>query len=181
VSFVYLAVLFFLTVALAAWLLTMLVHGYFMFRNRVPYVLAPVGVLGEIVSALELPKQGTMVDLGCGDGRVLEAVQRAAPGMKLVGVDNNPLPLVLARMKLGATAKLKRRDILQTDLTGVTRVFCYLGPELMAQLEKKFERELTAEARVVSMQFPIPNRKPVKEVELAHGKAHAARLYVYKY
>ncbi len=52
---------------------------------------------------------------------------------------------------------------------------------MMAELEPRFERELAAGVRVVSVQFPLPTRKADKVVELINSASHAAKLYVYNY
>jgi hypothetical protein len=61
------------------------------------------------------------------------------------------------------------------------RVFAYLGPGLMKTLEPRFERELKPGVRVVSQQFPLPERRPDRKIELEHGRAYARALYVYDY
>lgn len=43
------------------------------FTTRAPFVPAPREILPAIVQALELKKGDVVYDLGCGDGRVLEA------------------------------------------------------------------------------------------------------------
>jgi precorrin-6B methylase 2 len=156
-------------------------HMILAMRNKVPYVTAPPRVLAQIVAALKLPEQGVLWDLGCGDGRVLRAARKAMPGLSLAGVDNNPMPLQLARWNLGRTARLVRGDILGVDLHEAARVFTYLGPELMEALEPRFEQQMPKGARLVSMQFALPHRKPVAEIVLEHAKPYAAKLYVYDY
>jgi hypothetical protein len=52
---------------------------------------------------------------------------------------------------------------------------------MMAELEPRFERELSAGARVVSVQFPLPGRAADKVVDLADSESHAGKLYVYNY
>jgi precorrin-6B methylase 2 len=155
-------------------------HLLLSMRNKVPYVAAPPRVLAQIVAALKLPEQGVLWDLGCGDGRVLRAAHKASPGLGIAGVDNNPMPLQLARWSLGRAARLVHGDILAIDLHKAARVFVYLGPELMEALEPRFE-QLPKGARVVSMQFALPHRKPTSEIVLEHGRPYAAKLYVYDY
>jgi hypothetical protein len=157
------------------------VHLILASRNAVPYVTAPPKVLPEILAALDLPAKGELWDLGCGDGRVLEAAHRMQPRLKLRGVENNPMPLQLARMKLRGAADLRQGEILDANLKQANRVYCYLGPGLMRDLEPKFFAELPKGARVVSMQFRMPGRKPDAEIVLNHGRAYAAKLYVYDY
>jgi len=161
--------------------LALMLHLVTAQRNAVPPVLMPPKALAEVVQALKLPDKGTLVDLGCGDGRVLAAVARTAPDVRLIGVENNPVLFGLAKAALPGTAKLVLGQIEKQDLHQIERVFVYLGPGLMASLEPRFELELPKGARVVSVQFPLPHRRPVKEYDLKYGKPYAKRVYIYDY
>ena len=165
------------------WLAAFLIwttHVTISMRNTVPFITAPPATLEQIIAALKLPDKGILWDLGCGDGRVLRAALKAKANLTVAGVDNNPIPLRIAKWKV-PPAKLVQGDILDTQFKGVDRVYCYLGPQLMAALEPRFLSELPAGARVVSLQFPLPHRTPDEEIKLKHGKRYAAKLYVYDY
>jgi SAM-dependent methyltransferase len=170
-----------LDVILALFVVTVAVYLVFASRNAVHTVMSPRGVIQEVAAVLDLPERGVFYDLGCGDGRILAAILARWPLVRAVGVDNNPVVLGLARLRLAGKADLRRCGIMSLDLSDADRVFTYLGPGLMAQLEPKLEREMPRGARLVSQQFPLPARKPDKVVDLEHGKSHARRLYVYDY
>jgi trans-aconitate methyltransferase len=155
--------------------------GYYMLRNRVPYVVLPQGAMTLVAQHMGVTVADTVYDLGCGDGRVIGRLQTDCPGARYIGVENDPAVWLLARFKLKKSAKLIRAGIMDTPLTAATRIYVYLGPQLMAQLEPRFERELAPGARVVSVQFPLPNRKPDSVVELKDSANYAARLFVYNY
>jgi precorrin-6B methylase 2 len=150
-------------------------------RNAVPPVFTPARAIPEVVASLDLPQRGTLVDVGCGDGRLLEAALEARPELRVVGVENNPVVWLRARLRLGRRAKLVLGQLEDLKLEQADRVFAYLGPGMMKALEPRFEHELRAGARVVSQQFPLPGRKPDRVIELAHGKPYAKRIYVYDY
>ena len=168
-------------VALAALVMVMVVHGYFMLRNRVPYVALPKAAVGTVVRQLSVRVDDVVYDLGCGDGRVITALQSNNPNARYTGVENNPLIWMMAAGRLRGRARIVRGEIADAKLDNATRVFVYLGPKLMAELEPRFERELPKGARVVSVQFPLPGRKPDAEMELVGSASYAARLYVYNY
>ena len=170
-----------LIVGLAVLATAMVVHGYFMLRNRVPYVALPNAAIGMVVSQLGVGDDDVVYDLGCGDGRVIAAVQNFNPNARYTGVENNPLIWMMAVVRLRVRARIVRGEIADAKLREATRVFVYLGPKLMAQLEPRFERELPKGARVVSVQFPLPSRTPDAEMELVGSTSYAARLYVYNY
>jgi SAM-dependent methyltransferase len=150
-------------------------------RNVVPPVFTPRGAVDEVIEALELPERGLLVDVGCGDGRLLADAVKLRPGLRAVGVENNPVVWCVARWRLGRRAKVVLGQIENMELTGADRVFAYLGPGLMAELEPRFERELSKGALVVSQQFPLPHRTPNRVVKLKHGKVFAKELFIYEY
>lgn len=155
-------------------------HLLFWSRNEVPFVSTPKSVIEQIIYALHISDNGTIFELGCGDGRVLKAIHNPTKS-KLIGVDNNPMVLMVAHLRVRKNAKLVRGDILKTDLSEATRVFCYLSDKLMAELEPRFERQLGSGSKVVSLQFRLPSRKPSRVIRLKDGRAWAQNLYVYDY
>jgi hypothetical protein len=144
-------------------------------------VPTPISVIPEVIQALDLPIRGTYLEPGCGHARVLKSVLMAAPKLDAVGIENDPIALAIARLRLRNKAKLIRGNLLNAKFDGVDRVFLYLSPRLMAALEDRFEKQLPPGARVVSLQFPFINRKPTAEINLDHSLSHARRLYVYDY
>jgi len=48
----------------------------------------------------------SVVDVGCGDGKLLAAVMRAAPGTRVLGIDGSPAALAAARARGVATLAL---------------------------------------------------------------------------
>ena len=169
-----------LVVALAGALVVLALHSYFMLRNSVPYVLLPVGALPIVARELDVRPQDTVYDLGCGDGRVLRALQSVCSEARYVGVENDPVVWALAKLRT-RNVQIRRGEIATTSLHAATRVYAYLGPQLMAELELRFERELPAGARVVSVQFPLPTRQADNIIELDNSLSYASRLYVYTY
>ncbi len=170
-----------LIVVLALFVAVMGAHGYFMLRNRVPYVVLPDGATMTVAEKLGVRDGDVVYDLGCGDGRVIAALRSGNSKARYIGVENNWVVWGLAVRRLRGKARLIRGEISKANLQEATRVFAYLGPKMMAELEPRFELELPRGARVVSVQFPLPNRKPDKEMELAGSASHAARLYIYNY
>jgi SAM-dependent methyltransferase len=170
-----------MSLVLLALAVVMVVHGYYMIRNRVPYVVLPEGAMRVVAEKLAVRTGDTVYDLGCGDGRVIVMLQKQQPGAKYVGVENDWIVWLRARWTLKRPVRLVHGEISQTPLAPADRVFVYLGPEMMAELEPRFERELKSGSRVVSVQFPLPHRRPDETVELPQSKRYAARLFVYNY
>lgn len=175
-------VLFLIVVVMAAIIIFAVIHMLFSSRNAVPSVWTPSKLVDEVIDALELPESGVLYDLGCGDGRILAAATRQRPGIDAIGVDNDPAALSVAKMRLkGRAARLVRGQIMSQSLGGAARVFTYLGPGLMAELEPKLAGEMPVGSRLVSLQFPLPNSPAKKVINLPGAPSHAQKLYIYEY
>ena len=155
-------------------------HLLFWSRNEVPFVRTPKKALEQIIYALSLSDSGTIYELGCGYGIVLEAILRHTKAI-VIGVDNNPMVLAVAWFRVGKRARLVRGDILKTDLSEASRVFCYLSDRQMANLELTLKRQLKSGAKLVSLQFRLPNTKPNQVLRIKNGSAWAANIYIYDF
>jgi SAM-dependent methyltransferase len=120
-------------------------------RQRVAACLAAVN-----------PKPGELlIDLGCGDGRVLRAARRQYK-LRAEGYELNPLAFLKASLlsMRCAAIKIHCRDFWKADLSGADVVFCYLFPDVMAPLARKLRTELKPGATIVSCNFPLPGFHP---------------------
>jgi len=83
--------------------------GYLVRADSVPYRAA-----GEAVLLEELPVRiGRVLDLGCGDGRLLDFVLQARPGAAGVALDFSPHMLDQARKRFGGSPQI---DVVAHDL-----------------------------------------------------------------
>lgn len=98
-----------------------------------------------------------LVDIGCGDGRVLREARRRY-GVKALGIEVNPLIYLLARLRnMGIKGvRVQRRNFWKMNLSNADVVFCYLFPDVMASLAEKLAAELRPGTRVISCNFPLP-------------------------
>ena len=129
---------------------------------------------------LPMEKDQYLVDVGCGDGRVLrEAAKRY--GSRCRGYEVNPLLFCIAWIgSLGRPRVTVRcRNFWNEDLGEADVVFCYLFPDIMPKLAKKLEGELKPGCRVVSCNFPLPGWKPLKTVRPS-ATMHDDPIYFYE-
>ena len=98
-----------------------------------------------------------LVDIGCGDGRVLRAAHRRY-GVKAVGFEVNPLAYLTARVLSLRTpgVRIQWGNFWFEDLGDADVIFCYLFPDVMERLAGKLEKELLPGTRVISCNFPLP-------------------------
>jgi precorrin-6B methylase 2 len=163
--------------------------------NDVPR-LAPFNPTADdaILSALSLAllhDGDIVVDLGCGDGRVLLAAAEACIGVRCTGFEFDDTIAARATAKLlrateegGARAAAAARvTVIHGDACGAeaaialdtaTVVFVYLVPAGLARVKLSLEKVLSRGGRVVSNMFSIPGWQ-ASETKTARG----CKVYLY--
>jgi SAM-dependent methyltransferase len=131
----------------------------------------------QVRAALDLAglKTGdTLLELGCGDGKVLIAAARQ--GIKVVGYELNPLLVVLAWLR---TRRYRRNvriiwgDFWRRPWPEAGAVFTFLLPKYMPKLDKKVMQYPHKPVKLVSFAFEIPHKT------LARTK-QGVYLYIYR-
>lgn len=181
---------------MATWIWIFIILAGGLFGLKIIYVLSIVLVLPITQGALYVPtsrkkiaafidavpmKSGQrLVDLGCGDGRVLRGARRRY-GVRTIGYEINPLAYLKARFfSFGCSnIKIKHQDFWEADLSGADVVFCYLYPDIMKRLTAKLNSGLKPGATIVSSNFPLPEFIPSKILRL-QGSRHNDPMYVYQ-
>lgn len=80
-------------------------------------ISAPMEAMGlAVLERLELAGDETVVDAGCGSGRVTQALVARLPRGHVIGVDGSPEMLEAARRRLGADADVRLQNLLELDL-----------------------------------------------------------------
>ncbi|MFH1259289.1 MAG: methionine biosynthesis protein MetW [Elusimicrobiota bacterium] len=177
-------VIIFLILLLLLIAVVMMLFFWSTLTTRAPFIPAPREILPAIVQALELKEGSTVYDLGCGDGRVLEACWRKQPQIKYAGLEKDWLPFWLAKWRLRQNKDIKiiRQNFLKRDLSDATHIFLYLFPEVMDQLLLKFEKELRPGTRVISCSFRFSRKEPISRIDLHRSKELLGRdLHVYEF
>ena len=144
------------------------------------YVSTPRRRVEAFADAIAMQPGQVMVDLGCGDGRVLRSVRRRY-AVRAIGYEKNPLAYLLARLlcvgRSGITVRF--RNFFKADLSGADVIFCYLFPDVLPDLAAKLGRELKPGALVVCANFAIPGWFPEKVLRIDHRR-HNDPLYLYR-
>ncbi len=119
----------------------------------------------QITRGLELSKLQpgqTLLELGCGDGRVL--VSAARRGAQVVGYELNPLLAAIAWIR---TRRYKGKvrvvwgNFWQREWPRADVIFVFLYPRYMAKLDKKCMQYTHKPVTLVSIAFRIPNKRPI--------------------
>lgn len=133
----------------------------------------------RFLSIADIQPGTVMVDLGCGDGRLVVAA--AQVGAIARGYEISIFPYILARLRVHFSVPKVRatilfRDLWKVDLRDVDFVYFFLMPSKIAALKEKFERELKPGARVISYVWPIKGWTP----ERALIEPGLTNLYIYR-
>lgn len=138
-----------------------------------PFVPTQQKYVEDIVRLSGVKPGHHVIDLGCGDGRIVRAF--AASGAHAVGYEVNPMLVWLSRIKsmrqLKGSTQFVLGNFVNHDLSRYDIIITYLMPPMMVRLEKKLLKELKLGACVVSNSFRFPNWQPI---------AQEGHLYVYE-
>ena len=138
---------------------------------EVPFVTTPMKVVARMLDMAQVGPKDFLIDLGCGDGRIVtEAAKR---GARAVGVDLDAYLIELCRRRarengLEQLASFEHKDIFEVDLSPATVVTMYLLPEHNLKLRDKLKREVKNGTRVLSHDWDmgdwIPDQRDVLDV-----------------
>jgi len=181
---------------MSACILTFLIFAAGLFVCKLLYVFATAGALPitqgavftstaavrikSFLDAVPMNDTELLVDLGCGDGRVLRAAQRRY-GVRASGFEVNALAYCVARI-LSFPMKgiqIRCKNFWSEDLRDADVVFCYLYPDVMKRLAVKLEKELRPGARIVSCNFSVPGWSPLVVIR-PEPACHNDPIYVYR-
>ncbi|HVV66590.1 MAG TPA: class I SAM-dependent methyltransferase [Candidatus Saccharimonadales bacterium] len=120
----------------------------------------------QVKTALELgnlSKGQTLIELGCGDGKVLIAA--AERGARVVGYELNP---ILALVAWGRTRRYGKRvrvvwgNFWWRKWPEADVIFTFLLPRYMEKLDKKCMQYDYKPVKLVSFAFEIPGKQPLR-------------------
>jgi SAM-dependent methyltransferase len=92
------------------------------------------------------PATGSLLDVGCGPGRHLAALERLAPGMRLMGIDLDPEMVALAAPRL-RSASVGVADMMDMNVEGsFDAVVCLFGTIALTLTVDAMRRAIAAMA-----------------------------------
>jgi predicted RNA methylase len=144
----------FQTVALLGWILLLPTQ-----QSLSPFHATPADVVDRMLVLAGVTKADTVLDLGCGDGRIpIRAAQKY--GARGVGVDIDPKLIDLAKGNARTAGveqlvEFRVEDALTTDVSNATVVTLFLLPSFNAKLQPILRKGLKPGSRVVSHAFSM--------------------------
>lgn len=131
----------------------------------------------QLAAALELadlqPGQ-TLLELGCGDGKVLVAAARR--GWRAVGYELNPLLVLICRVRTWRyrdRVQIRWGNFLQAEWPEADAIFIFGLPRIMPRVDTKLSRSAGRPTKLISFAFPIPGRE-------VSGQRDGVYLYKYQ-
>lgn len=129
-----------------------------------PYVPTLKSHVPVAFDLLNLAPGQTMLELGCGDGRIVrEAAKR---GYKVVGYELNPCLAALAWLR---TIRYRKQvtiiwgNFFKKELPRADGIFCFIMPRFMPAINEKIMNSDLSPVKLVSFSFPIPNKQPAAQ------------------
>lgn len=124
-----------------------------------PYVPTPQDVVDRMLKLAAVGKADTVLDLGCGDGRIPITAARVY-GARGIGVDIDPQRIAEANANAKAAGvthlvTFKLEDAMTTDLSQATVVTLYLLSSSNLKLRPILTRQLKPGTRIVAHNFAM--------------------------
>lgn len=139
-----------------------------------PYLPTLTTRVSDAIELLDLKPGQTMLELGCGDGRLLRAA--AKKGIKAVGYELNPLLVIYAKLssiRYGKLVSVRWANYWQIEWPPADGMYVFLLNPYMSKLHKKVVQYSDGKQfRLVSFAFKI------KEGQVAKDK-DSMFLYIY--
>lgn len=150
---------FFILLALFIILVTYVAGGL----SAAPWVPTRKKDVWRLIRLAKIQPGDKVCDLGCGDGRVLEAAARA--GAQTTGFEISLFPYFLARLRARRAPpgqmRVLYKNFWSVNLRDADVVYVFLMTKIFAKLKTKLITELRPGTRVVSYVFQIPEWNPV--------------------
>ena len=146
--------------------------------SRVPLYMSNSTTVQALLRLL--PQQPIrLIDLGCGDGRLLRQLAKSRPTCQFVGYEHAPLTWAWAWL-LGRGLKnldVRYGSFWGHNLSSYDVVYAFLSPAPMQKLWEKTQAELASTSLLVSNSFLIPDVPAKSVVEV--GDKRGSILYCY--
>jgi len=136
--------------------------------------------LQRILFLADVREDDHVVDLGCGDGRIVVAAARRC-GARATGVEIDPFRVLWGRIAIRLAgvrdrARIIRGNMYTFDVSTADVVVLFLSATANFKLQTRLRRQLRAGARVVSYYHPIWGWTPEETGEAKGGYP----IYLYR-
>lgn len=150
-----------------------------------PYVPVPRKLIKNILMFGGLTSDDILLDLGCGDGRVLISASQNFHIKKAIGYEIAPWPFLKAffgvkYLGLNNNIKIVRKNCLRAEIGDATSIFLYLFPKLIDILAYKIATETKNGIKILSLGFQIDTVKHPEFAVIKSQKFENLIAYLYE-
>ncbi len=137
-------------------------------KNRdVPYVPTSSHIIESMLSVANVTGEDFVIDLGCGDGRIVIAAAKL--GARGLGIDIDPERIDESNKnarqeRVSDRVNFLKQDLFKTDISRATVLTMYLLPSVNMKLRPRLLRELKPGTRIVSHDFDLEDWEPDKKM-----------------
>ncbi len=135
--------------------------------------------ISAFLDAVSMKKGDVLIDLGCGDGRVLKMAAKRY-GVCAIGYELNPMAYMKARVYsiFSKNVQIRFANFHNADISTADVVFCYLFPDVLPKLSQKLVNELKPGAIFVTCNFPLKGIE-ANTIIKPEGSLHSDPIYIY--
>ncbi len=133
----------------------------------VPWIPTPQAIVEYLVNSISIDENDTILDMGCGDGRVILAFARHGANGICIEINKTLCNIVeIASHLLNVRDKIRIicKDFFAISLSDLepvpTIVYLYLYKSILEKIAPKMERELSIGTIIITLDFPIGNWSP---------------------
>ena len=149
--------------------------GLYSMLSGAPFVPTTKKTMDQIVEFAEIDQTSRVVDLGCGDGRLIQKIAEMGP-KRAVGYEFSSPTYLAARLRKiisGTSEEILYKNIWSQNYKNFDVLLCFLMRVAMKRFEKEIWPNLEKGTRVVSNTFKMPNHKP-------YNSKNGVHLYIKK-
>jgi tRNA G46 methylase TrmB len=144
-----------------------------------PAIPTPKHTLETIRRELKIQDGDEVWELGCGDARVISYCAKHHPKANFIGLENGIIMVIKAkwRTRNDSNVYIRFGNLKSVSPKTATKMYLYLLPETLRLIRTRIPKN----CRVVSLEFPIPGKKPNITIKLHKPSKLAHHLYIYKF
>lgn len=142
-------------------LLILILPGMYAMIFGAPMLRTSDKRLAAILKLADFKSTDRIVDLGCGDGKLIRAIANRGV-MDVVGYEFSVPTYLLAKILTRSKAKVVFANFWKQDLKDFNVIICFLLPRTMLDFEKKIWPHLSRGTKVISNEFLMSKVTPAR-------------------
>lgn len=151
-------------------------------KRGVPAVSSSWPVVDKVIKAQVFPREGLILDLGCGTGWALRRIWRAGYSGPFIGFETALLPYLVGRSWNWITrspVKIVRQDFSAAPFEQAGGIYLFLLPRMLPEVGRMIKEKAKPGTVVASAEFEIPGWKAEEILEARGVTARQAKVFVY--